>query len=30
MQADEAYEVGKGMTPVAAYLDQEGIIKVST
>ncbi|GAA5925807.1 hypothetical protein JCM10213_008889 [Rhodosporidiobolus nylandii] len=28
-KADEAYMVGKGMTPVGAYLDQEGILKAS-
>lgn len=27
-QADEAYLVGKGLTPVAAYLAQDDIIKV--
>lgn len=28
-KADEAYMVGKGKTPVAAYLAQDDIIKVS-
>lgn len=27
-KADEAYMVGKGLTPVAAYLAQDDIIKV--
>lgn len=29
IQSDEAYQVGKGMTPVAAYLAQDEIIKVA-
>lgn len=29
MQADESYVVGQGMTPVAAYLAQDDIIRVS-
>lgn len=28
-KADEAYMVGKGLTPVAAYLAQDDIIRVS-
>ena len=28
-QADEAYQVGKGLTPVAAYLAQDDIIKIA-
>lgn len=28
-QADEAYIVGKGMTPVAAYLAQDDIIRIA-
>jgi pyruvate carboxylase len=28
-KADEAYQVGKGLTPVAAYLAQDDIIRVS-
>lgn len=28
-QADEAYQVGKGLTPVAAYLAQDAIIKIA-
>jgi len=29
MQADEAYQVGKGLTPVAAYLAQDDIIRIA-
>jgi pyruvate carboxylase len=29
-KADEAYLVGEGLTPVAAYLAQDDIIKVSS
>ena len=29
IQADEAYQVGKGLTPVAAYLAQEDIIRIA-
>ena len=29
MQSDEAYQVGKGLTPVAAYLAQDEIIKIA-
>lgn len=28
-QADEAYLVGKGMTPVGAYLAQDDIIRIA-
>ena len=28
-QADEAYQVGKGLTPVAAYLAQDDIIRTA-
>jgi pyruvate carboxylase len=28
-KADEAYQVGKGMTPVAAYLAQDDIIRIA-
>lgn len=28
-QADEAYQVGKGLTPVAAYLSQDDIISIA-
>ena len=28
-QADEAYQVGKGLTPVAAYLAQDDIIRIA-
>ena len=28
-QADEAYQVGKGLTPVGAYLAQEDIIRIA-
>lgn len=29
IQADEAYQVGKGLTPVAAYLAQDDIIRIA-
>ena len=29
LQADEAYRVGKGLAPVAAYLAQDDIIKIA-
>jgi pyruvate carboxylase len=29
MQSDEAYQVGKGLTPVGAYLAQDDIIKIA-
>jgi len=29
LQADEAYQVGKGLTPVAAYLAQDDIIRIA-
>ncbi|CAG8532502.1 4219_t:CDS:10 [Acaulospora colombiana] len=29
LQADEAYQVGKGLTPVAAYLAQDNIISIA-
>ena len=29
IQADEAYQVGKGMTPVGAYLAQDAIIDIA-
>lgn len=29
LQADEAYRVGKGMTPVGAYLAQDDIIRIA-
>lgn len=29
LQADEAYQVGKGLTPVGAYLAQEDIIRIA-
>jgi len=29
LQADEAYQVGKGLTPVAAYLAQDDIISIA-
>jgi len=29
MQADEAYQVGKGLTPVAAYLAQDDVIRIA-
>lgn len=28
-QADEAYQVGKGLTPVGAYLAQDDIIRIA-
>jgi pyruvate carboxylase len=28
-KADEAYQVGKGLTPVAAYLAQDDIIRIA-
>ena len=28
-KADEAYQVGKGMTPVQAYLAQDDIIRIA-
>lgn len=28
-QADEAYQVGKGLSPVAAYLAQDDIIRIA-
>ena len=28
-QADESYQVGAGMTPVAAYLAQDDIIRIA-
>ena len=28
-QADEAYQVGKGLTPVAAYLAQDDIVSIA-
>lgn len=28
-QADEAYQVGKGLTPVGAYLSQDSIIDIA-
>lgn len=28
-KADEAYQVGKGLTPVGAYLAQEDIIRIA-
>lgn len=28
-QADEAYQVGRGLTPVGAYLAQEDIIRIA-
>ena len=29
LQADEAYQVGKGLTPVGAYLAQDDIIRIA-
>jgi pyruvate carboxylase len=29
IQADEAYQVGKGLTPVGAYLAQDDIIRIA-
>jgi pyruvate carboxylase len=29
LQADEAYQVGKGLTPVGAYLAQDDIVKIA-
>lgn len=29
VQSDEAYQVGKGLTPVGAYLAQDDIIKIA-
>ena len=29
IKADEAYQVGKGLTPVGAYLAQEDIIRIA-
>jgi pyruvate carboxylase len=29
VQSDEAYQVGKGLTPVGAYLAQDDIIRIA-